>query len=284
MQCQTCGDPTSPEDPDCRRCGTPFGQPPVLPNVPTYPVRGLGTAAAVAVGAATVLYLPGALFPLVGVRMARVAGEREDRDLVMVAALAEVLLGLPYALAVLVAGVLVIIWTWRARTNLDAFPGALPSLGAGWAIAGWLVPLANLVVPARMVANVARDSLPRRTTPALVGVWWAAWLAFTVGDILVARDDSRRYERLTEWPRNDVEFGSYVRYYQDTLDTRLLLCAACLVAGVSFIVLLRWISAAQQDRIARAAPAWPGHPGWSRGGVSATSPQLPPGSGGTIGA
>ncbi|MFI7216186.1 DUF4328 domain-containing protein [Micromonospora maritima] len=263
MHCQTCGDVASPVDPDCQRCGTPFGQPPVLPGLPTYPVRGLGTAAAVAVGAATVLYLPGALFPLVGTRMARAAAEQGDRDLLMGAAVAELLLGLPYLLALLTAAVLVIIWTWRARKNIDAFPGALPSLGPGWAIAGWLVPFANFVVPARVVANIARDSLLRRTTPALVGVWWAAWLVFSVGDRLVSRGDDKRYSRLTEWPQNDVEYDSYVRYYQDALGGRLLLSVACLVAGISFVVLIRRVSAAQQDRLARAVPAWPGHPGWT---------------------
>ncbi|WBC14062.1 DUF4328 domain-containing protein [Micromonospora sp. WMMA1998] len=310
MHCQTCGDVASPVDPDCQRCGTPFGQPPVLPGVPTYPVRGLGTAAAVAVGAATVLYLPGALFPLVGARMARAAAEQGDRDLLLGAAVAELLLGLPYLLALLTAAVLVIIWTWRARKNTDAFAGALPSLGPGWAIAGWLVPFANFVVPARVVANIARDSLLRRTTPALVGVWWAAWLVFSVGDRLVSRGDDQRYSRLTEWPQNDVEYGSYVRYYQDALGGRLLLSVACLVAGISFVVLVRRISAAQQDRLARAVPVWPGHPGWPASAApaapapvapapdpaapapagagpdapSVTSPPPPAGAGGTIGA
>ncbi|MFI7071344.1 DUF4328 domain-containing protein [Micromonospora sediminicola] len=272
MHCQTCGDVASPVDPDCQHCGTPFGQPPVLPGVPTYPVRGLGTAAAVAVGAATVLYLPGALFPLVGARMARTAAEQGDRDLLLGAAVAELLLGLPYLLALLTAAVLVIIWTWRARKNTDAFAGALPSLGPGWAIAGWLVPFANFVVPARVVANIARDSLLRRTTPALVGVWWAAWLVFSVGDRVVSRGDDQRYSRLTEWPQNDVEYGSYVRYYQDALGGRLLLSVACLVAGISFVVLVRRISAAQQDRLARAVPAWPGHPGWPAPGTAASAP------------
>ncbi|KAB1914816.1 DUF4328 domain-containing protein [Micromonospora sp. AMSO31t] len=292
MHCQTCGDALSPADNECPRCGTLPGQPAVLPGVSTYPVRGLGTAAAVAVGAATVLYLPGALFPLVGVRVARAAAEQADRDLLIGAAVGEGLLVLPYLVALLVAAVLVIVWTWRARKNIEAFPGAQPALGPGWAIAGWLVPIANFVVPARVVANVARNSLWRRNTTVLVGVWWAAWLVFTIGDRIVSQREEQRYARLTEWPRNDVEFGTYVRFYQDALGPRL-------------------IPVAQQDRIARAVPAWPVHPGWPLPGAvlpapaaapgypaqpvtgvspqvasapSVTSPQVPPGPGGTIGA
>jgi hypothetical protein len=306
MQCQTCGDATSPAFNECQRCNTPLGQPAVTPGVPTYPVRSLGTAAAVAVGAASLLYLPAGLFPVLGVRMARAAAERGDRDLLLGAAVAEGLLTLVYMLAILTAAVLVIIWTWRARKNLEAFPGALPTLSPAWAIAGWLVPFANLVVPARVVANVARDSLWRRTTPALVGIWWTAWLVFGVGDRILGVLDEQRYGRLTEWPRSETEFATYVRYYQDALGPRVIPTVACLVAGVSFIVLIRRISAAQQDRIAKAAPLWPGHPGGvvpgapyplprnasayptgsvpGMSGPASASPPASPAAGGTIGA
>ncbi|MEU0153690.1 DUF4328 domain-containing protein [Micromonospora fulviviridis] len=326
MQCQTCGDATSPAYNECQRCATPLGLPALLPGQPTYPVRGFGAAAAVAVGAATLLYLPGALFPLIGARMAQSAEARRDGDLLLGAVVAEGLLALLYLVALLVAGVLVIIWTWRVRKNLDAFPGALPSLGPAWAIAGWLVPLANLVVPARVLANVARDSLWRRRTPPLVVLWWAAWLVFLVADAAINKLDNDRYADLAETPRSRAQFAAYVDHYQQALGPRLVPALACLVAGVPFVVLIRRISAAQQDRIAKAAPvwsgwpghpahagwhahpAWPGHPawpapGWPAGAVpaypvqpvtgvspqvagdpSATSPQVPPGSGGTIGA
>ncbi|MBQ1072149.1 DUF4328 domain-containing protein [Micromonospora sp. C31] len=279
MQCQNCGDATSPAVNECQRCRTPLGQPAIAPGVPTYPVRGLGTAAAIAVGVASLLYLPSGLFPVFGIRFARAAAEREDRDLLLGAAVAEVLLTLVFLLAVLTAAVLVIIWTWRVRTNLEAFPGALPTLSPAWAIAGWLVPFANIVMPARVVANVARDSLGRRGAPALVGLWWTAWLVFNGADRILAYLDEQRYSRLTQWPRSETEFATYVRYYQDALGPRVIPVVACVVAGASFIVLIRRISLAQQERIAKAAPIWPGHPG----GVVPPPAPASPTTGGTIG-
>ncbi|MEU4793029.1 DUF4328 domain-containing protein [Micromonospora tulbaghiae] len=288
--------------------------------MPTYGVRGLAVAGAIAVGVATLCYLLTALFPLVGVRMARSAAEQLDRDVLLGAVLAEVLFSLPYLLALLTAGTLVVIWTWRARKNLDAFPGAVPNLGPAWAIAGWLVPLVNLVVPARVLADLLRNSVWQRRQSWLVGVWWASWLVFLIGDRFVARAEQQRYDRLTELPRNDAEFGTYVRFYEDALGPRLVPAVACLVAGVAFVVLIRRISAAQQDRLSRAVPAWPGQPVWpgqpgwpapapgpaapapaafapaapgafgpagprdGADGASTTSPQVPPASGGTIGA
>ncbi|MEV4660591.1 DUF4328 domain-containing protein [Micromonospora echinofusca] len=283
MRCQTCGDATSPAFNECQRCQTPLGQPAITPGVPTYSVRKLGKAAAVAVGAASLLYLPGGLFPVLGVRMARSAAERGDRDLLLGAAAVEVLLTLVFGLAVLTAAVLVIIWTWRVRTNLEAFPGALPTLSPAWAIAGWLVPFANIVVPARVVANVARDSLWRRTTPALVGLWWTAWLVFSGGGRIVAYLEEQRYSRLTQWPRSETEFGTYVRFYQEALGPRLVPLVACLVAGASFVVLIRRISHAQEERIAKATPLRPGHPGAVLPGPGPAGSPTPPTVAGTIG-
>ncbi|MEU8311010.1 DUF4328 domain-containing protein [Micromonospora sp. NPDC049033] len=302
MHCQTCGDATSPAYEECRRCGTRVGQPAVTPGTPTYGVRGLAVASAFAVGAAALFYLLAALSPLVGVRMARSAAEQLDRDMLLGAVLADVLFTLPYLLALLTAGTLVVIWTWRARKNLDAFPGTAPNLSPAWAIAGWLVPLANLVVPARVLADLLRNSVWRGRQSWLVGVWWASWLVFLIGDRFVARAQQQRYDRLTELPRNDAEFGMYVRFYEEALVPRLVPAAACLVAGIAFVVLIRRISSAQQDRLARAVPAWPGQQAWpgQPGGPghpdrassvapvppapSATSAQIPPGPGGTIGA
>ncbi len=254
------------------------------------------------------LYLPGALFPVIGVEMARKAAAAGDSDLLLGAAAAEGLLALPYFLAYLAAAVLLIIWTWRARKNTDAFPGALPSLSPAWAIAGWLVPFASLVVPARVMANIARDSLWRRRTPPLVALWWAAWLLFSIGDGAVNAIDNMQYAELVDTPRNAAEFQEYVGYYQYMIGPRLIPVIFCLIAGISLIVLIRRISAAQQGRIGRAVPAWPVYPGWPTPGAPAgyapsypaqpvtgpspqvaadptvASPQVPPGADGTIGA
>ncbi|MEV4655423.1 DUF4328 domain-containing protein [Micromonospora sp. NPDC049301] len=302
MRCQTCGDATSPEHNECERCHTPLGQPAVTPGLPTYSVRGIGLAAGIAVGATAVLYLVAALAPLVGLVMARQARADGDPDLLVAAVLIEALLALPMVAAYLTAAVLVIIWTWRARKNIEAFPGALPTLGAGWAIAGWLVPFANFVVPARVVANVARDSLWRRFTPDLVYVWWAAWLVFSVGERLAGRLDSRAYDKLPVSPSTDADYQAYVDYYPDSLLRNAVPAVACVIAAVALIVLVRRISTMQEARIARGMPAWPtAAQGWPvspalgvpmPGGpvpavVSPTtpvSPQEAPGSGGTIGA
>ncbi|CCH16104.1 DUF4328 domain-containing protein [Micromonospora lupini] len=278
MRCQTCGDATSTEHNDCQRYYTPLGQPAVTPGLPTYRVRGIGLAATIAVGATAVFYVVVSLSPLIGIVMTRQAMANDDADLLLGAAVVGGLLALPMVVAHLTAAVLVIIWTWRARKNTDAFPGALPTLGAGWAIAGWLVPFANFVVPARVMAGVARDSLWRRFTPTLVVVWWCAWLVFSVGGRLSSRADEKAYDRLPETPFNDAGYQAYVDYYGDSLLRNALPAVACAVSAVTLILLIHRISAAQEARIARAAPVWPTAPMWPGAPVwpAQTWPAAPP--------
>jgi hypothetical protein len=83
--------------------------------------------------------------------------------------------------------VLLIIWMWRVAKNAELLGRTGARLGPGWAIGGWFVPFANLVIPLLVMLNLWRgsdpDSPPRdplwRKRPAspLVGWWWAFYLA-----------------------------------------------------------------------------------------------------------
>lgn len=89
--------------------------------------------------------------------------------------------------AVLVTGVLVIIWMWRAAKNNQALGRERPRFGPGWAIGGWLIPIANLVIPVLMMQDLWRgsdSSIPRgdmrwkiADRSPLVGWWWGLWIA-----------------------------------------------------------------------------------------------------------
>lgn len=277
MRCQTCGHPTEPRQRDCDTCNTPVGEPAVRPGHRTYAVRGVGRATSVAVAVAVLCQLAVVLYPIPASRVAERAARRLESDLVLAVVVLDVLIAVSHLVAFLVAGVLVIVWCYRARRNLDAFPGAGPTLSSGWAIAGWLVPFVSLVVPYRVVANVARDSLWRHTTPVLVKIWWAAWLVFYCAGTGLGRID-RLEPDLPGVPATAPDFAAYVDHYRGSLDWELLPGFSGVVAGVALIVLVERISAAQQARIERGRPAGPVTPGMivpSTGGAQV--------AGGTIG-
>jgi hypothetical protein len=82
----------------------------------------------------------------------------------------------------LVTAVVFITWMWRAAKNNQALGRERPRFGPGWAIGGWFIPIANLVIPVLIVqdlwrgsnASVARGDMRWKIgdRSALVGWWW----------------------------------------------------------------------------------------------------------------
>ena len=75
--------------------------------------------------------------------------------------------------------VLLIIWLWRATKNVEIWSPDV-SLKAGWAIGGWFIPGANLVLPLLVAQNAWRGADPSfssqpltsRPRSALPIAWW----------------------------------------------------------------------------------------------------------------
>jgi len=89
-----------------------------------------------------------------------------------------------YLLLMIAILVLIIIWTFRAMKNNEALGRQGARFTPGWGIAGWLIPLANLVIPVLIFQDLWRGSDPGKPVgdpswrgaqgSGLVGVWWAA--------------------------------------------------------------------------------------------------------------
>lgn len=229
----------------------------------TYSVRGIGIAASIAVAVTILLDAVLSVWPIAGRTLAERAKANEDPDLLNQAAIAEGVLALPLLLASVAAMVLVIVWFYRARKNVDAFPDARPGMRAGWAIGGWFIPFANLVIPCRVMAHTARSSLSRPRTPALVGIWWAAWLVYSVAGYAVVALDNVRYDALPTALAGPADYQRYVDYYGGALVPNLLALLPGIVAAVALIVLVRRISNAQARRLAAGGQGAPVMPGMS---------------------
>lgn len=86
-----------------------------------------------------------------------------------------------YVLLFIATVVLWMIWQYRHGKNAEAL-GKRDGLGAGWAIGGWFIPIANLVLGPLQLHQSARASDPdapsgQGRAPGLVAVWWALWVA-----------------------------------------------------------------------------------------------------------
>jgi hypothetical protein len=80
------------------------------------------------------------------------------------------------ALGLLAAALFVILWSVRARNNAEVLSPRPHRLDAGWALAGWFVPLANAVVPVIVVADLVRACGGASGESRSVAFWWAGWI------------------------------------------------------------------------------------------------------------
>ncbi|WP_176984783.1 DUF4328 domain-containing protein [Asanoa ishikariensis] len=212
----------------------------------TYRLRSVGvvTTVAVAVAAVTLVVLT-ALYWAVKVTTDRAGAtgsletpERLERLTVLVAR------GLTAAQIAALA--LTIVWLWRARKNLDAFPDADPYLTPGWTIGAWFLPFSNMFVPGRVMANVARESSTERWVTLAARGWWIAlvvsMIAYRFGP-MVAQD------RLGAVYAVDATAVS--TYYGSLGAVDTVAAATGLVAAAAFGFTVLRISVAQEERIHR---------------------------------
>lgn len=256
---------------------------PLYPYVRTYSVKGVGVATVVLLAVAVAASIASTLSPLAGRAVARRALEKDDVDLLNQAQLVEAPFALAYLGAFLVTAVLVIIWLFRARKNLDAFPEASPSMGAGWAIGGWFIPFGNLVIPGRVMASVVRGSLPGG-----VGLAWTWWITWIVGKVLEGAlnvGDRAEFNSLPSEISGAEDYQEYVDYFGNEFGRSVPSTALNVLAGVLLAVLIIRVGRAQEARISAGMPApimpgmivaQPGYPTQPGYPAPAPQPQTPP--------
>jgi heme/copper-type cytochrome/quinol oxidase subunit 2 len=85
---------------------------------------------------------------------------------------------------IVAAGIVWLIWQYRAHANLRALGASELKYSPGWAVGWWFIPFANIVVPFLTMRELWRASDPEagsidwlgHRTAALLGMWWAGRL------------------------------------------------------------------------------------------------------------
>lgn len=84
----------------------------------------------------------------------------------------------------LLSFILLLVWTYKAYTNLHSLKSRDLEYTPGWAVGWWFIPLANLVKPYQVMGelwNASDSDFNENTfftnyvgTPRIVGFWWAS--------------------------------------------------------------------------------------------------------------
>lgn len=171
---------------------SPVGPPPFQPHTVRWfsSVRGLGTAASILICLATLgqgLFAASDWYTYQVVKDYAASPDPSSLDR------ADIIAGLVavvFLLALAAAGVVFIVWLWRARGNAELFSAGRHRRGRGWVIGGWFCPVVNFWFPKQVVDDVIAASDPR-TPPrvadlrgihgnGLVLAWWLTWIASLV--------------------------------------------------------------------------------------------------------
>lgn len=248
----------------CPACGYRAG----MPNMP-YPMAGAAPTAPTGIALATqILIGAGGLLALLSIPSSvfnyTVAQRILDNGGIdggnWIAPVMGIL-GLLWILLVpvsIAAGVLFIVWLSKsAKLSAILAPGR-QKLSPGWAVGGWFIPLAYLVLPRIVVGDVWRASEPLREQPAtrpprtvLVSFWWIAFVIgqqFLFSDALSDPDDALQ----------DATNAHGHTYFLTVMVVSVLVSTLRLASAVLAIVMLRKITTRQQVRILQGPG--PGHP------------------------
>ncbi|MGW6912917.1 DUF4328 domain-containing protein [Kitasatospora sp. NPDC054939] len=156
-------------------------------------------------------------------------------------------------------GIVFITWLYRVGGNADMFAPYGHQHGKGWAIGGWIVPIISLWFPWRVVVDCRHASAPvtgpynerEPIDQGLVASWWSTWISSVV---LVWITAAVVTSAETAMDREDVDVDAAVGTVQTSLWLEITENPCFTAAAVLAILVVRRLSALQDDR-ARAAAA-----------------------------
>jgi hypothetical protein len=224
----------------------PSGSPDPAPAVPTY---GYAVPSRPAARATSLRASAGIVVAGLGTNIAMFAAELvitlldpplDDERVIVVAGAVLV----THVLAFLVTAAAFITWMYQARRNIDRWEIAGLGWGPGWAIGGWFIPLANLVIPKLVMDAIWSGSVLgptdrhafKNSTP-LIRLWWLPLVIGQVASRFASDDPSAAFS--------------------------VVIAALVITSAVAGILVIRRITRLQEERqqgLDRMAPAHPAYP------------------------
>ncbi|MCX4857552.1 DUF4328 domain-containing protein [Streptomyces canus] len=234
----------------CSQCAAPSGfqAPPAgSPKIWLRSPVGLGRATALLLGlaAAVDVFALGADYLMYDVTGDVAVGDTGAavRDRADLADTLTAAAGGAQVLVMLACAVVFVIWLWRVRRNAEVFAPDGHHKARAWVIAGWVVPIASLWYPRRVVVDIwdASSTGDKPDGHALINSWWTLWLlSQTIGRVLYTAFDEADTSQ-------EIHDSMTQMMVADGLDL-----VAALVAAAVVLRLTR-----MQDEKARQGPAVP---------------------------
>lgn len=159
--------------------------------------------------------------------------------------------GTTWLVAWLVTAGVFITWQYRHARNAQVL-GQRTGLGPGWAVGGWFIPLAHLVLPAKQLRDSSAWSSAPPERPGRASTLIVPWMAtYALGNIIVSAA-IRGEPATSEGPQ------AYLAWLATSDRTEVAGNAVLVVAAVLAVLMVRQLTRSQEaQRPATAAASWP---------------------------
>ncbi len=141
-------------------------------------------------------------------------------------------------LGVLATGTVFLIWFYRVRANAEVLTPGTCTMGKGWAIGSWFIPVGNYWLPfriARQTWDASFQGAPEgsRRPRAILFAWWFTWVASDALGVAGARLHSK-----VESPES-LQIATRIEMVSDAIN---------IAAAVLAILVVRKLTHRQQAR------------------------------------
>jgi hypothetical protein len=146
-------------------------------------------------------------------------------------------------------------WFWAARNNAEAYSPNRGTLGVGWSVGGWFIPVAALVLPCIVARDIYRGTmLGRQGRPAgggqITGWWWVMYVAFWISGLVVSGRNGHM--------QNDPDVNR-VSDMQSAVTAGIVALVVGVVTALLAIAYVATIT--KEQKVRNRAGAWYGGPG-----------------------
>jgi len=179
----------------------------------------------------------------------------------------------PWVSAVGLAAELVwLIWQYQATANLWARGYPALKIRPGWAVGWWLIPFASLAMPCVAMLELDRRSTPDgspRRAGALIGSWWAVWLASgfvpLIGAVVAVLPHIGAFARSIDRHATSFDVSPLAHAVAPWL---LVAAVSRAVAAALAVAVVRRIDTAQRAMMQTPSMAWTAMPARPDSGVA----------------